>query len=200
MRCCFGAGRETWQLSAVAPPVDGKRAFDMVMVLIVRTCERLMELISSGRLQAQLLLIVVVVFASALVPLLGQTIMHGKSSADARSMRSSRSVARRCSMRDWCGDPGEVSPARGADHGRRRWLDDLPDIRLVLGAGSGLDADRESRSSRRCCCCLDCDGCRGGSSSTRRIASHSRRALAARGTLQLPLPSAPEWLLWPWRS
>ena len=58
-------------------PVDGKRAFDTFMVLMVRTSERLMRFISSDRLQAQLLLIVVVVLASALVPLLGQTIMYG---------------------------------------------------------------------------------------------------------------------------
>jgi multicomponent K+:H+ antiporter subunit A len=58
-------------------PLDGKRAFDTFMVLMVRTSERLMRFISSERLQAQLLLIVVVVLASALVPLLGQTIMYG---------------------------------------------------------------------------------------------------------------------------
>lgn len=58
-------------------PVDGKRAFDTVMVLVVRTSERLMGLISSDRLQAQLLLIALVVLASALTPLLGQSIMHG---------------------------------------------------------------------------------------------------------------------------
>jgi multicomponent K+:H+ antiporter subunit A len=58
-------------------PVDGKRVFDTTMVLMVRTSERLMSLISSGRLQAQLLLIVVVAFASALVPLLGHTILYG---------------------------------------------------------------------------------------------------------------------------
>jgi multicomponent K+:H+ antiporter subunit A len=58
-------------------PVDGKRAFDVVMVRIVRTCERLMSVISSRRLQAQLLLILVVAFASALVPLVGHTLMEG---------------------------------------------------------------------------------------------------------------------------
>jgi multicomponent K+:H+ antiporter subunit A len=47
------------------------------MVLMVRTSERLMGFVSSDRLQAQLLLIVVVVLASALVPLLGQSIMPG---------------------------------------------------------------------------------------------------------------------------
>ncbi|MET0985350.1 MAG: monovalent cation/H+ antiporter subunit A, partial [Steroidobacteraceae bacterium] len=60
------------------PPVDGKRAFDTLMVLMARTSERLMSLISSRRLQAQLLLIVVVAFASALVPLLGQTVTEGR--------------------------------------------------------------------------------------------------------------------------
>jgi multicomponent K+:H+ antiporter subunit A len=58
-------------------PVDGKRAFDVVMVLMVRTCGRLMGLISSRRLQMQLLLIVVVALATALVPLLGQTLTEG---------------------------------------------------------------------------------------------------------------------------
>ena len=71
--------RRARALAAAAwrPPVDGKRAFDAVMVLMVRTCERLMSLISSRRLQTQLLLIVVVAFASALVPLLGQTLHVG---------------------------------------------------------------------------------------------------------------------------
>lgn len=66
-------------LAAVAwrPRVDGKRAFDAVMVLIVRTCARVMGLISSRRLQTQLFLIVVVAFASALVPLLGHTLGVG---------------------------------------------------------------------------------------------------------------------------
>lgn len=60
------------------PPLDGKRAFDVVMVLMARTSERLLGFISSSRLQAQLLLIVVVAFASALVPLLGQTMTEGR--------------------------------------------------------------------------------------------------------------------------
>jgi multicomponent K+:H+ antiporter subunit A len=56
-------------------PVDGKRVFDTVMVLMVRASARSMGLIYSRRLQMQLLLVVVVAFASALVPLLGQTVV-----------------------------------------------------------------------------------------------------------------------------
>jgi multicomponent K+:H+ antiporter subunit A len=56
-------------------PLDGKRTFEVVMVLMVRISERLMSFISSDRLQAQLLLIVVAAFASAVVPLLGHTIL-----------------------------------------------------------------------------------------------------------------------------
>lgn len=52
------------------PPVDGRRAFDVMMVLIVRTCERLTGLISSRRLQTQLLLIVLVALLTALAPVL----------------------------------------------------------------------------------------------------------------------------------
>jgi multicomponent K+:H+ antiporter subunit A len=54
-----------------SPPVDGKRAFDVIMVLIVGVCERMTGLISSRRLQAQLLLIVFAALATAMAPLLG---------------------------------------------------------------------------------------------------------------------------------
>lgn len=70
LRQSAGALSKRWRA-----PVDGKRAFDVVMVLMVRTCERLMSFISSRRLQTQLLLIVVVAFASALLPLIGHTVM-----------------------------------------------------------------------------------------------------------------------------
>jgi multicomponent K+:H+ antiporter subunit A len=60
--------RAPWRAS-----VDGRRAFDLIMVLLVRTSERLMGWISSRRLQTQLVLIVVVGLASGLAPLLGQT-------------------------------------------------------------------------------------------------------------------------------
>ena len=52
-------------------PVDGRRAFDIVIVEIIRVCDRVLPLISSRRLQMQLLLIVFVAFAAAFVPLLG---------------------------------------------------------------------------------------------------------------------------------
>jgi multicomponent K+:H+ antiporter subunit A len=55
----------------VRAPVDGKRAFDIVMVAIIRMCDRLVRIISSRRLQMQLLLIVFVAFAAAFVPLWG---------------------------------------------------------------------------------------------------------------------------------
>ena len=55
----------------VRAPVDGRRAFDIVMVAIIRMCDRLIRMISSRRLQIQLLLIVFVAFAAALVPLWG---------------------------------------------------------------------------------------------------------------------------------
>jgi multicomponent K+:H+ antiporter subunit A len=58
-------------------PFDGRRVFDVAMVSIVRTGERLMSLISSRRLQTQLLLIVVVAFASAFVPLVGHKLANG---------------------------------------------------------------------------------------------------------------------------
>jgi len=59
------------------PTLDGKRAFDVVMVLIIRGCERLSGLISSRRLQSQLLLIVVVALATAAAPLLGGSLPPG---------------------------------------------------------------------------------------------------------------------------
>jgi multicomponent K+:H+ antiporter subunit A len=55
----------------VRAPVDGRRAFDIVMVAIIRMCDRLIRIISSRRLQMQLLLIVFVAFAAAFVPLWG---------------------------------------------------------------------------------------------------------------------------------
>ena len=61
----------------VRAPVDGKRAFDVIMVAIIRMCDRLVRVISSRRLQMQLLLIVFVAFAAALVPLLGQGWQRG---------------------------------------------------------------------------------------------------------------------------
>jgi multicomponent K+:H+ antiporter subunit A len=51
--------------------IDGKRVFDLTMVLLIRSGERVLHAISSRRLQMQLLLIVIVAFASALVPLVG---------------------------------------------------------------------------------------------------------------------------------
>jgi multicomponent K+:H+ antiporter subunit A len=59
------------------PPVDGKRVFDVTMVLIVRGCERLSGLVSSRRLQAQLLLIVLTTLATAAAPLLGSSLPFG---------------------------------------------------------------------------------------------------------------------------
>jgi len=59
------------------PPFDGKRAFDVMMVLIIRGCERVSGLISSRRLQSQLLLIVVVTLATAAAPLLGSSLPLG---------------------------------------------------------------------------------------------------------------------------
>jgi multicomponent K+:H+ antiporter subunit A len=61
------------QAMAAAPlsaPVEGGRAFDIAMVVLIRTCERLVALVSSRRLQSQLLLIVLFAVASATVPLL----------------------------------------------------------------------------------------------------------------------------------
>ena len=66
-----------WVAARWRAPIDGKRAFDLVMVLMIRTCERLMHLISSRRLQTQLWLIVGVAFASAFVPLVGQKVANG---------------------------------------------------------------------------------------------------------------------------
>jgi multicomponent K+:H+ antiporter subunit A len=53
----------------VRAPVDGKRAFDIAMVAIVRVCDRLVRVISSRRLQTQLGLLVLVAFAAAVIPL-----------------------------------------------------------------------------------------------------------------------------------
>ena len=55
----------------VRAPVDARRAFDIVIVKIIRACDRVLPLISSRRLQMQLLLILFVAFAAAFVPLLG---------------------------------------------------------------------------------------------------------------------------------
>ena len=55
----------------VRAPVDGRRAFDVVMVSIVRWSDRLVRVIASRRLQVQLLLIVLVAIAAAIVPLQG---------------------------------------------------------------------------------------------------------------------------------
>ena len=55
----------------VRAPVDGRRAFDIVMVTIVRVSDRLARVIASRRLQVQLLLIVLVAIAAAAIPLRG---------------------------------------------------------------------------------------------------------------------------------
>ncbi len=55
----------------VRAPVQGDRAFEVVMVAIIRMCDRLIRLISSRRLQVQLLLILFVACAAAFVPLWG---------------------------------------------------------------------------------------------------------------------------------
>ncbi|HET9692824.1 MAG TPA: proton-conducting transporter membrane subunit, partial [Steroidobacteraceae bacterium] len=52
-------------------PIDGRRAFDIVMVTLVRTSDRLAHILGSRRLQVQLLLIVVVAILAAAVPLRG---------------------------------------------------------------------------------------------------------------------------------
>ncbi|HEU4652388.1 MAG TPA: monovalent cation/H+ antiporter subunit A [Steroidobacteraceae bacterium] len=51
-------------------PVDGKRTFDVAMVVLLRFCDRVMRAISSRRLQVQLVLMVTVGVITALVPLL----------------------------------------------------------------------------------------------------------------------------------
>jgi multicomponent K+:H+ antiporter subunit A len=54
----------------VRAPVDGKRAFDIAMVAIVRACDRLVRVISSRRLQTQLGMLVFVALGAALIPLI----------------------------------------------------------------------------------------------------------------------------------
>jgi multicomponent K+:H+ antiporter subunit A len=56
-------------------PVDGKRAFDVLMIMMVRVCERLTRLISSRRLQTQLLLIVLATLTVAATPLIGHALL-----------------------------------------------------------------------------------------------------------------------------
>jgi multicomponent K+:H+ antiporter subunit A len=60
-------------------PIDGRRAFDIVMVTLIRFSDRLARVISSRRLQAQLLLIVLVAIAAAAVPLRGAGWQVGSS-------------------------------------------------------------------------------------------------------------------------
>jgi multicomponent K+:H+ antiporter subunit A len=55
----------------IRAPIDGRRAFDIVMVTLIRFSDRLARIVSSRRLQVQLLLLVVVAFAAAAVPLRG---------------------------------------------------------------------------------------------------------------------------------
>jgi multicomponent K+:H+ antiporter subunit A len=52
-------------------PVDGRRAFDVAMVTVVRMSDRLTRVVSSRRLQVQLLLLVLVAIAAAVAPLCG---------------------------------------------------------------------------------------------------------------------------------
>jgi multicomponent K+:H+ antiporter subunit A len=55
--------------SPLRTPVDARRAFDIVMIATVRLGRRLLRLVSSRRLQTQLLLILLIAFVSAAVPL-----------------------------------------------------------------------------------------------------------------------------------
>jgi multicomponent K+:H+ antiporter subunit A len=117
-------------------PVDGKRVFDTVMVLMVRASARSMGLIYSRRLQMQLLLVVVVAFASALVPLLGQTVV---TESPLMPMQLDAVFAALWLV-------GGACAVGAAAEAKYRRPCHLPDIRLVLRAGSGVDADRRRSS------------------------------------------------------
>jgi multicomponent K+:H+ antiporter subunit A len=69
--------RRREQAMAAAPltaPVDGRRMFDALLVALIGTAKRWLERISSQRLQAQVLLIVLYAVLSAALPLLGHTL------------------------------------------------------------------------------------------------------------------------------
>jgi multicomponent K+:H+ antiporter subunit A len=55
----------------VRAPVDGRRAFDIVMVSAIRLSDRAVRLIASRRLQTQLFLVVLVAIGAAAIPLYG---------------------------------------------------------------------------------------------------------------------------------
>jgi multicomponent K+:H+ antiporter subunit A len=55
----------------IRAPIDGRRAFDIVMVTLIRVSDRLVGVISSRHLQVQLLLLVLVAIGAAAVPLRG---------------------------------------------------------------------------------------------------------------------------------
>ena len=55
----------------IRAPLDGRRVFDITMVTVVRVSDRLVRMVSSRRLQVQLLLMVLVAIAAATVPLRG---------------------------------------------------------------------------------------------------------------------------------
>jgi multicomponent K+:H+ antiporter subunit A len=59
------------QRTLLRAPVDARRAFDVIMVNLVRVCDRLVHFIASRRLQTQLLLLVLVAFITAALPLWG---------------------------------------------------------------------------------------------------------------------------------
>ena len=66
----FRRGERAVATALWRPPVYARRAFDVIMVQIIRVSERLIGLISSRRLQAQLLLIVLATLGIAAAPLL----------------------------------------------------------------------------------------------------------------------------------
>jgi multicomponent K+:H+ antiporter subunit A len=61
----------------ISVPVQGGRIFDVSMVLLIRTCEKLVALLSSRRLQTQLLLIVLFAIASASMALRDSPVASG---------------------------------------------------------------------------------------------------------------------------
>ena len=171
------------------------------MVLMVRTSERLMGFISSDRLQAQLLLIVVVVVGKCAGAASGTDDHAWRSRAPMQvDVVFAAALARRCGLRRRRGDTSEVSPARGTDHGWRAglmtcltfaWFS-APDLALTQIAVEVVTTVLLLLGLRWMPRRIQLNEC--ATQVTR------RRGRAARATSHLPSPSEPEWPLWPWRS
>ena len=118
---------------------DGRRSFETLLDGSSVAASWLLRWLASSRLQVQMLLIVLGTLFVAWLPLRRRLAgWRGPSDHGGPGLRPAVAGGRR--LRGGGGLSGQVPPAGLAGAGGRRGPGDLPDLRLVLGAGPGADA------------------------------------------------------------